>query len=58
MLDEKKLRIKLASLWKKHPPVTPHSFAEAETLINEVIEASTVPDEPVAKKTLRKKRSK
>jgi len=42
MLDEKKLRIKLASLWKKHPPVTPHSFAEADDLINQVVKDSTI----------------
>jgi len=45
MIDEKKLRAKLASLWKRKVPVAPTSFAEAETLIDEVIEAATVPEE-------------
>lgn len=48
MIDETKLRAKLASLWKKKPPVKPHSFAEAEELINEVIEAATVTEETLA----------
>jgi len=48
MISEEKLREKLQEIWKRHPPVTPASFAAAEALINEVIEASTVPEETVA----------
>lgn len=40
MIDEEKLRKKLADLWKRTIPVTPSSFAEADSLIDEVIEAS------------------
>ncbi len=47
MIDKEKLRAKLADLWKKKPPVTPASFAEADRLINEVIEAATVIEETV-----------
>jgi len=45
MIDKEKLRAKLASLWKRKIPVAPANFAEAETLITEVIEAATVPEE-------------
>ena len=47
MIDEEKLRAKLATLWKRKIPVAPTSFAEAEALITEIIEAATIPEEGV-----------
>ncbi len=48
MISEKALREKLQGIWKRHPPVTPASFAEADALINEIIEAATITEEAVA----------
>jgi len=45
MIDKEKLRAKLATLWIRKDPITPGSFAEARELIDEVIEAATVPEE-------------
>lgn len=55
MIDEQKLREKLADLWKNKPPVTPASFAEADRLINEVVEASTITITGKVKQTLKRK---
>ena len=58
MIDEEKLREKLQGVWKRHPPITPSSFAEADALIDEIIKAATVPDETVAKKQTETKKRK
>lgn len=55
MIDEERLRKKLQNLWKRHPPVTPASFAAADELINEVVEASTITITGKVKQTLKGK---
>lgn len=45
MIDEQKLREKLQDIWKRDPPITPSSFAEAEALINEIIGVSTIKEQ-------------
>ena len=52
MLDEQKLRAKLAEVLKRDLPTRPFSFAKADALIDEIVEAATV------KKRVRKKKPK
>jgi hypothetical protein len=42
MISEEKLRKKLQSIFKQKPPAIPRSFAEADLLIDEIVEAARV----------------
>ena len=58
MINEKKLREKLAEVLKRNLPTRPFSFAKADALIDEIVEAATVEAAVTEEQTETKKSKK